>query len=193
MSGDHQSLAVVLFSLLVALALAVTAWAGRRRRGTTEESYAGGRLFSPMENGFAIAGGRLSAASFLGVCGLIALYGYDGTLYSAGFLAAWLVVLLLVAELVRDCGWFTLADVLAARLGERPARIAAGTSSLTVSVLHLVARMADAGLLVPCCSAGRAAPPVPGRWSVPAHWWGSTCRSAECAPRPKSRSSSRCC
>ncbi|KPC70869.1 hypothetical protein ADL27_53375, partial [Streptomyces sp. NRRL F-6602] len=86
MSGDHQTLALVLFSLFVALTLAITAWAGRRRRGTTEEFYAGGRLFSPMENGFAIAGDYMSAASFLGISGLIALYGYDGVLYAVGFL-----------------------------------------------------------------------------------------------------------
>lgn len=148
MSGDHQTLALVLFSLFVALTLAITAWAGRRRRGTTEEFYTGGRLFSPMENGFAIAGDYMSAASFLGISGLIALYGYDGVLYAVGFLVAWLVVLFLVAELVRNCGRFTLADVLAARMRERPVRIAAGTSSITVSVLYLVAQMVGAGTLV---------------------------------------------
>ncbi len=148
MSGDHQTLALVLFSLFVALTLAITAWAGRSRRGTTEEFYAGGRLFSPVENGFAIAGDYMSAASFLGISGLIALYGYDGVLYAVGFLVAWLVVLFLVAELVRNCGRFTLADVLAARMRERPVRIAAGTSSITVSLLYLVAQMVGAGTLV---------------------------------------------
>ncbi len=101
-----------------------------------------------MENGFAIAGDYMSAASFLGISGLIALYGYDGMLYSVGFLVAWLVVLLLVAELVRNCGRFTLADVVAARMSERPVRIAAGTSSVAVSVLYLVAQMVGAGSLV---------------------------------------------
>lgn len=101
-----------------------------------------------MENGFAIAGDYMSAASFLGISGLIALYGYDGVLYAVGFLVAWLVVLFLVAELVRNCGRFTLADVLAARMRERPVRIAAGTSSITVSVLYLVAQMVGAGTLV---------------------------------------------
>ncbi|MFC8079934.1 cation acetate symporter [Streptomyces sp. NPDC057307] len=101
-----------------------------------------------MENGFAIAGDYMSAASFLGISGLIALFGYDGMLYSVGFLVAWLVVLLLVAELVRNCGRFTLADVVAARMRERPVRIAAGTSSVAVSVLYLVAQMVGAGSLV---------------------------------------------
>ncbi|MFM9371768.1 cation acetate symporter [Streptomyces sp. Da 82-17] len=148
MSGDHQTLALVLFSVFVAVTLAITTWASRKRHGTAEEFYAGGRLFTPMENGFAIAGDYMSAASFLGIAGLIALYGYDGLLYSVGFLVAWLVVLFLVAELVRNCGRFTLADVVAARMKERPVRIAAGTSSVTVSVLYLVAQMVGAGSLV---------------------------------------------
>ncbi|MET9172573.1 cation acetate symporter [Streptomyces misionensis] len=148
MTGDHQTLALLLFSGFVAVTLGITTWASRRRRGSAEEFYAGGRLFSPMENGFAIAGDYLSAASFLGVTGLIALYGYDGLLYVVGFLVAWLVVLFLVAELVRNCGRFTLADVVAARMRERPVRIAAGTSSVTVSVLYLVAQMVGAGSLV---------------------------------------------
>ncbi|MFI0985840.1 solute symporter family protein [Streptomyces exfoliatus] len=148
MTGDHQTLALVLFSVFVAVTLGITTWVSRNRRGSAEEFYAGGRLFSPMENGFAIAGDYMSAASFLGISGLIALYGYDGMLYSVGFLVAWLVVLLLVAELVRNCGRFTLADVVAARMSERPVRIAAGTSSVAVSVLYLVAQMVGAGSLV---------------------------------------------
>ncbi|MGW6751683.1 solute symporter family protein [Streptomyces sp. NPDC055006] len=148
MTGDHQTLALLLFSVFVAVTLAITTWVSRNRHGSAEEFYAGGRLFSPMENGFAIAGDYMSAASFLGISGLIALFGYDGLLYSVGFLVAWLVVLLLVAELVRNCGRFTLADVIAARMRERPVRIAAGTSSVTVSVLYLVAQMVGAGSLV---------------------------------------------
>ncbi|MFB6438526.1 cation acetate symporter [Streptomyces sp. NPDC056411] len=148
MTGDHQTLALVLFSAFIAVTLAITTWVSRCRQGSAEEFYAGGRLFSPMENGFAIAGDYMSAASFLGIAGLIALFGYDGLLYVVGFLVAWLVVLLLVAELVRNCGRFTLADVLAARMRERPVRIAVGTASVTVSVLYLVAQMVGAGSLV---------------------------------------------
>ncbi|MFD8724382.1 cation acetate symporter [Streptomyces sp. NPDC059629] len=148
MTGRHQTLALLLFSMFVAVTLGITTWVSRKRRGSAEEFYAGGRLFSPMENGFAIAGDYMSAASFLGVTGLIALFGYDGLLYVVGFLVAWLVVLFLVAELVRNCGRFTLADVIAARMSERPVRIAAGTSSVTVSVLYLVAQMVGAGSLV---------------------------------------------
>ncbi|MGW1875576.1 solute symporter family protein [Streptomyces sp. NPDC001975] len=148
MTGHHQTLALLLFSVFVAVTLGITTWVSRRRHGSAEEFYVGGRLFSPMENGFAIAGDYMSAASFLGVTGLIALFGYDGLLYVVGFLVAWLVVLFLVAELVRNCGRFTLADVIAARMRERPVRIAAGTSSITVSVLYLVAQMVGAGSLV---------------------------------------------
>ncbi|MFD4559547.1 cation acetate symporter [Streptomyces sp. NPDC058469] len=148
MTGNHQTLALLLFSGFVAVTLGITTWVSRNRHGSAEEFYAGGRLFSPMENGFAIAGDYMSAASFLGVTGLIALYGYDGMLYVVGFFVAWIVVLLLVAELVRNCGRFTLADVVAARMSERPVRIAAGTSSVTVSVLYLVAQMVGAGSLV---------------------------------------------
>lgn len=148
MTLSHQALAVVLFSVFVAVTLVITTWASRRRQGSLEEFYAGGRLFSPAENGFALAGDYLSAASFLGVAGLIALYGYDGMIYAVGFLVAWLGVLLLVAELVRNCGRFTLADVLVTRLRERPVRIATGTSSVIVSLLYLVAQMVGAGTLV---------------------------------------------
>ncbi|MGW0732619.1 solute symporter family protein [Streptomyces sp. NPDC002851] len=148
MTGDHQMLALLLFSAFVAATLAITRWASRVRHGSAEEFYAGGRLFSPLENGFAIAGDYMSAASFLGIAGLIVLYGYDGLLYAVGFLVAWLFVLFLVAELVRNCGRFTLADVVAARMRERPVRIAVGSSSVTVSVLYLVAQMVGAGSLV---------------------------------------------
>ncbi|MBQ0824979.1 solute symporter family protein [Streptomyces tagetis] len=148
MNADHERLALLLCSSFIAVTLAITTWAGRKRRGSAEEFYTGGRLFTPMENGFAISGDYMSAASFLGISGLIALNGYDGMLYSVGFLVAWLVVLMLVAELVRNCGRFTLADVVAARMRERPVRIATGASSVTVSVLYLVAQMVGAGSLV---------------------------------------------
>ncbi|MGY0019214.1 solute symporter family protein [Streptomyces sp. cg35] len=156
MTGTHQTLALVLFSAFVAVTLGITTWVGRNRQGSAEEFYAGGRLFSPMENGFAIAGDYMSAASFLGISGLIALFGYDGLLYSVGFLVAWLVVLFVVAELVRNCGRFTLADVVAARMRERPVRIASGTSSVTVSVLYLVAQMVGAGSLVALLLGGKS-------------------------------------
>ena len=91
--------------------------------------YAGGRSFSGCQNGVAISGDYLSAASFLGIAGAIALTGYDGFLYSIGFLVAWLIALLLVAELLRNTGRYTMADVLAFRMRQRPVRMAAATST----------------------------------------------------------------
>src|SRR5690348_17387361 len=96
----------------------------------------------------AIGGDYMSAASFLGIAGIIALNGYDGFLYSIGFLVAWLVALLLVAELLRNTGRFTMADVLSFRLRQRPVRVAAAISTLVVSFFYLLAQMAGAGGLV---------------------------------------------
>ncbi|WP_380279651.1 cation acetate symporter [Kitasatospora purpeofusca] len=146
-AGDHHGLAVVLFAVVVLVTLGITFWAGRRG-SAAEDFYAGGRDFTPLQNGFALSGDYLSAASFLGVAGLIALYGYDGVLYSIGFLVAWLVVLMLVAELVRNAGRYTLADVLALRLRRRKVRAAAGGASVVVTLFYLVAQMVGAGSLV---------------------------------------------
>ncbi|WP_256178197.1 solute symporter family protein [Kitasatospora aureofaciens] len=146
-AGDHHDLAIVLFAVIVLVTLGITLWVGRRG-SAAEDFYAGGRDFTPLQNGFALSGDYLSAASFLGVAGLIALYGYDGVLYSIGFLVAWLVVLMLVAELVRNAGRYTLADVLALRLRRRKVRAAAGGASVVVTLLYLVAQMVGAGSLV---------------------------------------------
>ena len=115
---------------------------------TAADFYAGGRAFSGGQNGTAIAGDYLSAASFLGIVGAIAIYGYDGFLYSIGFLVAWLIALLLVAELMRNTGKFTMADVLSFRLRQQPVRIAAAISTLCVCLFYLLAQMAGAGALV---------------------------------------------
>ncbi|MEU8513016.1 cation acetate symporter [Kitasatospora sp. NPDC048722] len=146
-TGDHHDLAIALFAVIVLVTLGITLWVGRRG-SAAEDFYAGGRDFTPLQNGFALSGDYLSAASFLGVAGLIALYGYDGVLYSIGFLVAWLVVLMLVAELVRNAGRYTLADVLALRLRRRKVRAAAGGASVVVTLLYLVAQMVGAGSLV---------------------------------------------
>ncbi len=110
--------------------------------------YTAGAAFSGRQNGVAISGDYLSAASFLGIAGAIAVNGYDGFLYSIGFLVAWLVALLLVAELLRNTGRFTMADVLSFRMRERPVRMAAAISTLAVSFFYLLAQMAGAGGLV---------------------------------------------
>ena len=136
-----------IFAVFVACTMALVVWAGRSTKKASD-FYTGGGEFSGPQNGFAIAGDYLSAASFLGVTGAIAVYGYDGFLYSIGFSVAWLMALLLVAELLRNTGRFTMADVLSFRLRQRPVRTAAALSTLTVSVFYLLAQMAGAGGLV---------------------------------------------
>jgi cation/acetate symporter len=136
-----------IFAVFVVITLFVVIKASRKNQ-TADQFFTGGRSFSGPQNGIAIAGDYLSAASFLGIAGAIAVYGYDGFLYSIGFLVAWLVALLLVAELLRNTGRFTMADVLSFRLKQRPVRMAAATSTLTVSLFYLLAQMAGAGGLV---------------------------------------------
>ncbi len=119
-----------------------------RSNKTASDYYAAGRSFTGPQNGVAIAGDYLSAASFLGIAGAIAVNGYDGFLYSIGFLVAWLVALLLVAELLRNTGKFTMGDVLSFRMRQRPVRAAAATATLVVSLFYLLAQMAGAGALV---------------------------------------------
>ncbi|WP_319435708.1 cation acetate symporter [Mycobacterium sp. RTGN5] len=138
---------ISIFVAFVLITLFIVIRAGRSNTNATE-FFTGGRAFSGPQNGIAIAGDYLSAASFLGIAGAIAVYGYDGFLYSIGFLVAWLVALLLVAELLRNTGKFTMADVLSFRLKQRPVRVAAATSTMTVSLFYLLAQMAGAGGLV---------------------------------------------
>ncbi len=144
---SSETLTAVLFVTVVLITVAITFWASRQSSGTTD-FYAGGRQFSGFQNGMAVSGDYMSAASFLGISGLIALNGYDGFLYSIGFLVAWLVALLLVAELLRNSGRYTMADQLAYRMKQRPVRTAAATSTVVVSVFYLLAQMVGAGALV---------------------------------------------
>jgi cation/acetate symporter len=138
---------IVIFAVFVAITLVIVARAARNNR-TAADYYAAGRAFTGPQNGIAISGDYLSAASFLGIAGAIALNGYDGFLYSIGFLVAWLVALLLVAELLRNTGRFTMADVLSFRMRQKPVRTAAAITTLAVSFFYLVAQMAGAGGLV---------------------------------------------
>ncbi|WP_431958519.1 solute symporter family protein [Nocardia lijiangensis] len=138
---------IAIFGLFVAVTMVVVIRASRNN-ASAADYFTGGRGFSGPQNGIAIAGDYLSAASFLGIAGAIAVYGYDGFLYSIGFLVAWLVALLMVAEMLRNTGKFTMADVLSFRLRERPVRTAAALSTLTVSLFYLLAQMAGAGGLV---------------------------------------------
>jgi len=138
---------ITIFAVFVVITLVIVLRVSRRRSNAAE-FYAGGRNFTGPQNGVALAGDYLSAASFLGIAGAVAIYGYDGFLYSIGFLVAWLVALLLVAELLRNTGRFTMADVLSFRLKQRPVRTAAGISTLIVTLFYLLAQMAGAGGLV---------------------------------------------
>ena len=144
---SNPILNISVFLAFVAVTLFIVIRASRNNR-TAADYYAAGRSFSGPQNGFAIAGDYLSAASFLGICGAIAVNGYDGFLYSIGFLVAWLVALLLVAELMRNTGKFTMADVLSFRLQQRPVRMAAALTTLAVCFFYLLAQMAGAGGLV---------------------------------------------
>jgi cation/acetate symporter len=144
---DTTLLNMGIFGLFVAVTMVIVFRASRNNK-TAADYYAAGRSFTGSQNGTAIAGDYLSAASFLGITGAIAINGYDGFMYSIGFLVAWLVALLLVAELLRNTGKFTMADVLSFRLRQRPVRIAAAISTLAVCFFYLLAQMAGAGSLI---------------------------------------------
>ncbi|OZM82363.1 cation acetate symporter [Pseudonocardia sp. MH-G8] len=138
---------ISIFAAFVVVTLVVVFRASRNNK-TASDYYAAGRSFTGPQNGVAIAGDYLSAASFLGIAGAIAVNGYDGFLYSIGFLVAWLVALLLVAELLRNTGKFTMGDVLSFRMRQRPVRAASAASTLVVSFFYLLAQMAGAGALI---------------------------------------------
>jgi cation/acetate symporter len=145
--GSNTLLNIGIFSLFVLITLVVVFKASRQSK-TAADYYTAGHAFSGRQNGIAISGDYLSAASFLGIAGAIAINGYDGFLYSIGFLVAWLVALLLVAELLRNTGKYTMGDVLAFRMRQRPVRAAAATSTMAVSLFYLLAQMAGAGGLI---------------------------------------------
>jgi cation/acetate symporter len=139
--------ALTVFAIVVAVTLVVTYFASKRV-ATATDFWAAGRGLTGPQNGFAIAGDYMSAASFLGIAGLIFLFGFDGFLYSVGFLVAFLTVLFLLAERMRNSGKFTIADVLAFRMKEQPARAAAALGTLSVVAFYLIAQMVGAGVLI---------------------------------------------
>lgn len=146
-SAGNPVLNIIVFVAFIVITMAVVLRAGKSTKEASD-FYTGGGTFSGKQNGLAIAGDYLSAASFLGIVGAIALSGYDGFLYSIGFFVAWLVALLLVAEPLRNVGRFTMADVLSFRLKQKPVRVAAAFGTLFVSLFYLIAQMAGAGALV---------------------------------------------
>ena len=147
-SAGNPILNISVFVAFIAITMAIVTRAARAPQKQAGDFYTGGASFSGTQNGLAIAGDYLSAASFLGIVGAIALTGYDGFLYSIGFFVAWLIALLLVAEPLRNTGKFTMADVLSFRLKQKPVRVAAAFSTLFVSLFYLIAQMAGAGSLV---------------------------------------------
>jgi cation/acetate symporter len=136
-----------MFLVFIAITLVITGWAARQSSGASA-FFAAGRRITGWQNGVAVAGDYMSAASFLGIAGIIAFQGYDGFMYSVGFLVAYLTVLLIVAEPLRNAGKFTMADILAYRLSPRPVRAMAALSTLTVSTFYMIAQMVGAGTLV---------------------------------------------
>jgi cation/acetate symporter len=146
-AADLNETALAIFAIVVAVTLVITYFASKRMTGALQ-FYAAGRGITGAQNGFAIAGDYMSAASFLGIAGLIFLFGFDGFLYSVGFLVAFLTVLFLLSERMRNSGKFTIADVLSFRLSERPARGAAALGTLCVVAFYLIAQMVGAGVLV---------------------------------------------
>jgi cation/acetate symporter len=145
--GTPTASAMGFFVAIVALTLAVTWWAARRTR-SAQEFYAAGRSVSAAQNGLALAGDYMSAASFLGIAGLVAQTGYDGMIYATGWLVGWPALMFLVAEPLRNLGKFTFADVVAFRLRQVPVRIAAAVGGILTVLLYTIAQMVGAGNLV---------------------------------------------
>src|SRR5215203_2752356 len=140
-------MALTMFLIFIAITLGITYWAARRSTGANA-FFAANRQIKGWQNGTAVAGDYMSAASFLGIAGIIAFQGYDGFMFSVGWLVAYLTVLLVVAEPLRNAGKYTMADVLAYRLNPRPVRAVAALSTITVSTFYMIAQMVGAGALV---------------------------------------------
>jgi cation/acetate symporter len=148
--GGRQALnlpAIIMFFLFVALTLGITYWAARRTRSAADFYAAGGGI-TGMQNGMAIAGDYMSAASFLGISGLVFASGFDGLIYSVGWLVGWPIILFLIAERLRNLGKYTFADVASFRLQQTPIRILAALGTLTVVAFYLIAQMVGAGKLI---------------------------------------------
>jgi len=145
--GQANPVAIFFFFLFVAVTLVITYWAAKRTR-TTKEFYAAGRSITGFQNGLALAGDYMSAASFLGIAGLVSTKGYDGLIYSVGWLVGWPIIMFLIAEPLRNLGKYTFADVVAYRLNQRPIRSAAALGSIITVLTYLTAQMVGAGTLI---------------------------------------------
>ena len=145
--GEPSAIAIVFFVLFIVGALGVSTWAARRTH-STEQFYAAGGSITGTQNGIALAGDYMSAASFLGIAGLVSLNGFDGLIYSVGWLVGWPIVLFLIAEPLRNLGKYTFADVVAFRMRQTPVRVAAAIGTLSVVIFYLIAQMVGAGSLI---------------------------------------------
>jgi cation/acetate symporter len=145
--GHSSWVALSFFFVFVGVTLALTYWAAKRTK-TAKEFYAAGRSITGFQNGLALAGDYMSAASFLGIAGMVASKGYDGLIYSVGFLVGWPICMFLIAEPLRNLGKFTFADVVAYRLNPRPIRSAAASGAIVTVIIYLTAQMVGAGKLV---------------------------------------------
>ncbi len=145
--GEPNLIAITFFLVFIAVSLGITWWAARRTR-SMEQFYAAGRSVTALQNGLALAGDYMSAASFLGIAGLVAMSGFDGLIYSIGWLVGWPLVTFLIAEPLRNLGRFTFADVVAFRLSQKPVRVAASIGALAVVTFYLIAQMVGAGHLI---------------------------------------------
>lgn len=145
--GQPNTESIVLFFFFIMVTLGITYWAAKRTK-TAKEFYAAGRNISGFQNGLALAGDYMSAASFLGIAGLVALKGYDGLIYSIGFLVGWPIIMFLIAEPLRNLGKYTFADVVAYRLKQKPIRVAASIGALMTVSFYLIAQMVGAGNLI---------------------------------------------
>lgn len=146
-ADEYKWMTFAVFGVIIAITMAITFWAARSTH-TTSEFYAAGRSVSGIQNGWAIAGDYLSAASFLGIAGLISLYGYDGFMYSVGWLVAYITVLLVIAEPCRNIGKYTMGDILAFRNDPKKTKTVAALSTITVSTFYLTAQMVGGGVLI---------------------------------------------
>ncbi|GGK65297.1 sodium/solute symporter [Rufibacter glacialis] len=145
--GTANPVSIGMFFLFVAVTLYITYWAAKKTK-TGSEFYAAGRSISGFQNGLALAGDYMSAASFLGIAGMVATKGYDGLIYSIGFLVGWPLIMFLIAEPLRNLGKYTFADVVAFRLRQRPIRIVSSVGSLMTIAFYLIAQMVGAGGLI---------------------------------------------
>ena len=141
-----QTLGTIFFFAFVAMSLGITYYAARRAHSAAG-FYAAGRNLKAWQNGLAIAGDYMSAAAFLGIAGLVSLFGFDGLMYSIGFVVAWIMVVLVVAEPLRNAGKYTISDVMAYRLRARPVRLASAISSVTIVLFYLLAQMVGIGAI----------------------------------------------